>query len=99
MFLENNYYIVIKLICKVNNIDESQLKDILKDEDCRYLFFLLLNKYSCFDKKRLQDDFQLSDMELGKKNAEEKFFINKEFRDNYFRIIDNVNDENKKGIV
>lgn len=96
MFLENNYYIVIQLICKVMNIDQSQLKEILNDQDCRYLFFLLLNKYSCFDKERLESDFSLSDMELGRKNAEEKFFVNKEFRDTYFQII---NDINNKGIV
>jgi hypothetical protein len=67
----------------------EELSKILKDRECKYLLFLLLKKYKCGDAEVLHRDFSIESkktISYGLKKAEEKFFINKEFRDMYFEL-------------
>lgn len=92
----DNYYRIIKLICMHKGINESELSKLLKDKECKYLMLLLMKKYGYIDMEKLRDDFSIKNkksINYGFKKAEEKLFINKNFRDLYFKInnlIDNA---------
>lgn len=89
MFDIEKYEKIIQVICNIKGIRREELYKILQDRECKYLLFLLLKKYRCTDIEKLKKDF----FEMNKrrvnyntKKAEEKFFINKNFRDVYFEI-------------
>lgn len=85
---EDKYIKILETICEIKGIREGELFKILKDRDCKYLLFLLLKKYRCDDIEMLHRDFSIESkksVNYNLKKAEEKFFINKEFRDMYFQ--------------
>lgn len=80
---------VIDAICEVKGIKSDELLKILKDKECKYILFLLLKKYKCGDVENIYKDFLILSKRAanyGSKKAEERFFINKEFREMYFEI-------------
>lgn len=84
-----DYEKIIEAICEVKGIKRYELLRMLKDKDCKYLLFLLLKKYKCRDEESAYNDFLISSkraVNYGSKKAEERFFINKEFREMYFEI-------------
>lgn len=95
---EEKYLKILKVICSIKGIAQEELFKILKDRESKYLLFLLLKKYKCTDKEVLHRDFSIESIKsinYNMKKAEEKFFVNKEFRDMYFEvegIIEKVND-------
>lgn len=87
----NRYEQIIEMLCKYKDINKDELFKILKDKNCRYLLFLLLKKYNCTDFQRIKNDFNIKNkntMNYSIKKAEEKLFINKEFREMYFEARD-----------
>ncbi|SKA81380.1 hypothetical protein SAMN05428976_104184 [Clostridium sp. USBA 49] len=89
---EDKYIKIIETICEIKGISKNDIPKILKDRECKYLLFLLLKKYKCADIEMLNKDFLIESQKsinYNYKKAEEKFFINKEFRDMYFEI-DNI---------
>lgn len=88
---EDKYFKILETICEIKGINRNQLINILKDRECKYLLFLLLKKYKCADIDALQRDFSIDSkkrINYNLKKAEEKFFINKDFRDMYFEAED-----------
>lgn len=86
---DDKYSAIIQIICELKGIDKAQLIAILKDKESKYLLFLLLKKYNCTNLEVLSRDFSIESKKkitYNVKKAEEKFFINKEFRDMYFKI-------------
>ena len=84
-----HYDKIIEAICEVKGIKNHELLKILKDKECKYILFLLLKKYRCGDIESGYNDFQISNkraVNYGSKKAEERFFINKEFREMFFEI-------------
>lgn len=84
---EDKYTKILSVICEIKGISNDELSKILKDRECKYLLFLLLKKYKCADIDILTRDFSIDSKKFinyNLKKAEEKFFINKEFRDMYF---------------
>jgi hypothetical protein len=84
---DDKYIKILETICTIKGISREQLFQILKDRESRYLLFLLLKKYKCTDIEVLSRDFSIESkksISYNLKKAEEKFFINKEFRDMYF---------------
>ena len=84
---EENYVKIIEVLCKYKGINKEELFRILKDQESKYLLFLLLKKYKCADLDKLNKDFSIESLKsvnYNVKKAEEKFFINKNFRDMYF---------------
>lgn len=84
---EEKYEKIINLLCKYKGLNREELFKILKDQDCRYLFFLLIRKYNCYDMGMLNKDFpsmNKNNMGLNFKKAEEKLLLNKKIRDMYF---------------
>lgn len=90
------YEVIIKVICRYRGIEDKDLFKILKDREWKYLLFLLLKKFDCVNFDRLCEDFSIKSkrcVNYNFKKAEEKFFINKEFRDMYFEaesLIENL---------
>lgn len=92
----DKYEKIIAIICEYKGIKEEEIVNLLDDNDCRYLLFLLLKKYNCINVERLKEDFSITNKssinyDYDYKKAREKFFVNKNFRDAYFEIDNLVN--------
>lgn len=84
-----NYEKIIEAICYAKGIKSHESLKILKDREYKYILFLLLKKYKCADEESDYKKLLISNktaVNYGLKKAEERFFINKEFRDRYFEI-------------
>jgi hypothetical protein len=84
---EKKYERIIELLCRYKGLNREELFKILKDQECKYLFFLLIRKYKCYDMGILYRDFpSMSKNSIGInfKKAEEKLLLNKNIRDMYF---------------
>jgi len=84
-----DYEKIIEAICYVKGIKENESLKISKDRECRYILFLLLKKFKCGDVENAYRYFLITNrraINYGLKKAEERFFINKEFREMYFEI-------------
>lgn len=93
MEFNNKYEKIISFMCAYKRISREELFKILKDKNCKYIFLLLLKKYKCLDINRINGYFPECSkraLSYGFKKAEEKLFINKEFRDEYFEVEDNI---------
>jgi hypothetical protein len=88
-FNDDKYEKIISFICYYRKIDKKQLMSVLKDKELKCLLFLLLKRFRCADTKRLSEDFSIKtkkSINYNLRKAEEKFFINKEFRERYFEV-------------
>jgi DNA-binding HxlR family transcriptional regulator len=86
---EERYCKIIDLICEYKKIGRDDLFKILKDKECKYLLLLLLEKHKCTDFQRLSMDLNKissQNIKSSLKKAEEKFFINRDFRELYFEL-------------
>ncbi len=89
MYVNIDYEKIIEAICYVKGIKRYETLKILRDREYKYILFLLLKKYKCKDTESIYKDFPISSKRAanyGLKKAEERFFINKEFREMYFEI-------------
>ncbi|HCW04011.1 MAG TPA: ribose-5-phosphate isomerase [Clostridium sp.] len=85
----SKYEKIINIICKYKGITKEELGKILKDKECKYLLLLLLENYKCMDLKQMEEDLQIlskRSIKYNVKKAEEKFFINKGFREKYLEV-------------
>jgi len=81
--------IVTEVMCKNFNVEVGDLNNILKKKENKYLFFLLLRNYKCLDKEKLKKLIEkVSDRSINYSlnKGEEKLLVNKQFRDNYIRV-------------
>ncbi|WP_139905702.1 ribose-5-phosphate isomerase [Clostridium thermarum] len=88
-YKQSRYDAIIEIICNYKGISKEQLSYILRDRECKYLLFLLLEKYKCTDVDYIRKDLRISTKKSIRNNvkkAEEKFFINREFREKYFEL-------------
>ena len=88
-YKREKYEVIINIICGYKGISKQQLGIILKDKECKYLLFLLLEKYKCADMENIKEDLNMINMKSVRynvKKAEEKFFINRDFRERYFEL-------------
>ncbi|KGM98370.1 ribose 5-phosphate isomerase [Clostridium novyi A str. 4552] len=93
MYNSNRYKNVISAICKIKGIRKEELYKILKDKECKYLLFLLLNKNKCIDIDSINRDFSINSKRVVNNNirkAQEKLLINREFREIYFSLQDEL---------
>lgn len=87
--MNNKYEKILSVLCEFKGISSQELINILKDKECKYLLFLFLKKYKCIDLKKLEEDFSIKSkksINYNCKKAQEKFLINKDFRDQYFEM-------------
>lgn len=92
MFLKENYNNIIGVVCQALNVDKSILKKYLEESDNEYLLLLLLNKYNCMNPQALHSDFNLENIYENNKEAEQRFFIDKDFRNEYFNLLEYFNE-------
>jgi hypothetical protein len=86
---EERYLKIIEFICIYKGINKEELVKLLKDRESKYLLLLILETYRCADLERISRDFSkvsTKSLKYNLKKAEEKFFVNKEFRDRYLEI-------------
>ena len=89
MNLGDKYLKILESICNYYGLTRSDLLNILKDRDNKYLLLLLLKKYRCIDEKKIKDILDIKSNRIIKynmKKVEEKLFINKEFIERFFAI-------------
>lgn len=81
------YSAIIDILCQYKGLSKEQLFNVLKDKDCKHLFFLLIKKYGCFDLKMLKKDIPSINkikLENNIKKAEQKLLLNSKIRNMYF---------------
>ena len=89
VYNKEKYLSIIENICKIKGIEKEELCNILKDKDCTALLFLFMQKYNCLDLDELRKDFSFKTNKTLRNNtekAEERFLVNKDFRELYFQI-------------
>lgn len=82
------YERIIQVLCEYKGISREEILKVLKDKECKYLFYLLVGKYQCLDVEMIKKDF----IKVSKKNlsqnirkAEEMMLLNKKVRELYFQ--------------
>ncbi|AWI07634.1 hypothetical protein [Clostridium drakei] len=81
------YEKIINILCEYKGISREKLLEILKDKECKYLFFLLIKKYGCDDMKMIQQDFpsiNTKNINSNFRKAREKILLNTKIRNMYF---------------
>lgn len=74
-------------------MNEKDILDMLKNRENKYLLLLMLRKYNMFDKEIIKGLLQLEStkgINYNLRKAEEKFFINRNFREKYLEIDRNI---------
>ncbi|WP_396276580.1 ribose-5-phosphate isomerase [Haloimpatiens lingqiaonensis] len=99
MSIEEKYELIIRAICEVKGIEKDDIFTILKDNNCKYLLFLMMRKYKCNYTDRVKEKLNINNnrtINTNLKKAKEKFLINRDFRETYFEISNLVQNEIKK---
>ena len=89
MNLGDKYLKILKLVAYYNNINDEDIIKLLKVKESKYLLLLLLKKYKCINNERMMEIFRYKSsrsINYNIKKAEEKFLVNKSFREKYFEI-------------
>lgn len=86
---------IIEFMCEYKGISKDELYKLLRDKNCKYIFFLLLKKYG--DKveniNNIIPEVSKRSINYTCRKAQEKFLINREFREMYFEIEDELKKE------
>lgn len=86
--------IVINVLASYLGIEIKEIDEILKKKENKYMFLLLLKNYKCLQKDKVKEILNIINDKSIKYNidkAEEKFLVNKEFREMYFEIQEGIN--------
>ena len=86
--------IVMNVLASYLGIEVKEINDIFKKKENKYIFLLLLKNYKCLQKDKVKEILNIINDKSIKYNidkAEEKFLINKEFREMYFEIQEGIN--------
>lgn len=85
----DKYLKILKLVAYYNDINDEDIIQLLKDKESKYLLLLLLKKYKCINKEKIMEVFKYKSsrsINYNIKKAEQKFLVNKSFREKYFEI-------------
>ncbi|MBE6054350.1 MAG: hypothetical protein E7212_10670 [Clostridium sartagoforme] len=86
--------IVMNVLAAYLGIELKEIKDNLKKKENRYIFLLLLKNYRCLQKDKVKEVLDIISDKSIKYNmdkAQEKFLVNKEFREMYLEIEEGIN--------
>lgn len=87
-------YIIINVLSASLGINAIEINEKLKRKENKYMFLLLLKNYKCIDKDKIKEMLEIiSDKSINYNinKAEEKLLINKDFREAYFEIEEELN--------
>lgn len=90
----NKEVIIINVLLSYLEIEDKDYNKILSKKENRYILLLLLKKYKCLNKENIKEVLQEISTKSLKSNiekAEEKFLINKSFREIYLEVEDYIN--------
>lgn len=86
--------IVMNVLAAYLGIEAKEMNDKLKKKENKYIFLLLLKNYKCLQKDKVKEILNIISDRSIKYNmdkAQEKFLVNREFREMYFEIQDGIN--------
>lgn len=90
----NERYIkIIETLSAYYGMDEDKLIKLLEQKENKYLLLLFLDKYKCLNKENLMNVLKYKNMNsisYNLKKAEEKLLINRDFREKFFEIEQNL---------
>ncbi|MBW6408913.1 hypothetical protein [Clostridium weizhouense] len=93
MINQIKYIRVLNALCDYYGINKEGLIEILKERENKYLLLLLLKNYSCLEHESAMEILRVKTQKSVKNNiksAEEKLLINRNFREKFFEIQDNI---------
>lgn len=82
-----------KVLCYYYGVEWNKLQSQMKKSENRYIMLLLLKEYNLIELDKAKSEMGLStikNIKYGIRKAEEKFLVNKYFRDRYILIEDEV---------
>lgn len=83
------YLEILNYICNYYDMDESELLDLLKKKENRFMLLLILKKNNCLNIYDIMSKFGVKNkrtIEKNIENAEERLLVNNYFRKEYFEI-------------
>lgn len=86
--------IVMNVLASYLGIEVKEMNEKLRKKENKYIFLLLLKNYKCLQKDKVKEVLDIISDKSIKYNvdkAEEKFLVNKEFRERYFEIQEGLN--------
>lgn len=89
MSIEDKYLRILGVVCSYYGVSTDDLITLLQERDNRYLLLLLLKKYKCMDQEKIKEVFNVKSNRSiynNVKKAEEKLLVNRDFREKYFEI-------------
>lgn len=87
--MQDNYMKVLKFLCEYYEVSFEELMNVMKNREDKYVLLLIMKKYRCLNREELKDVIMVNtirSVNYSLKKAEEKFFINRDFREKYFEI-------------
>lgn len=85
----NKELIIINVLLNHLGIKDRNYSEILSKKENRYVLLLLFKKYNCLNKEEIKEILKTvsnRSLRIDIEKAEEKFLINKEFRNMYLEI-------------
>lgn len=89
MSIDDKYLKILETVCMYYGMSTDDLIKLLQERDNRYLLLLLLKKYKCMNEDKLKEVFNVKSkrtLNNNVKRAEEKLLINRDFREKFFEI-------------
>lgn len=86
--------IIINILAVYLGVEVKEINNKLKKKENRYLLLLLLERYNCLNGENVKDLLEIISDKSMKYNigkAQEKFLVNKKFRERYLEIQEGLN--------
>lgn len=87
------YVKILNNICNYYGINEDEFIELLKNRDNKYILLLLLKNNNCLEIDGIKEIFRLNTVKSINSSlrlAEEKLLINRFFREKYFELENNI---------
>jgi hypothetical protein len=87
------YVKILNNICNYYGINEDEFIELLKNRDNKYILLLLLKNNHCLEIDEIKEIFKLKTVKSINSSlrlAEEKLLINRFFREKYFELENNI---------
>jgi len=87
------YVKILNNVCNYYGIDEDKFIELLKNRDNKYILLLILKNNHCLEIDEIKDIFKLKtakSINNSLRLAEEKLLINRFFREKYFELENNI---------
>ena len=87
------YLKIIKALSLHYGMSDKELIEVLKNKESKYILLLLLKKYKCVKDDEIMQVLNYKNkrsIAYNTKRAEEKLLINREFREKFFELEENL---------